>query len=134
MPRPIEDATVAALRVVLSQNSRRATVIASNMANVDTPGYKAMAVSFEESLEETGRVEPARTQARHLGSGPDARALGTLVESPATRIRNDGNTVDIDREMTLLAGVQGRYQSAAELVRKRFGLLMYAGTDGRSGG
>ncbi len=134
MPQPVEDATVAALRKALERASRRAAVTASNLANVDTPGYRALEMTFDDALAASGGVAPARTNPAHL-SGPGGRGTdGAVREASATRMRNDGNTVDVDREMTLLAETQGRYQGAAEMVRKRFGLLIYAGTDGRSGG
>jgi flagellar basal-body rod protein FlgB len=90
-------------------------------------------VQFEETLKIAGSLDVERTDPRHLPEAPDLEDPGTLREVPASRVRNDGNTVDVDREMTMLAALQGRYQSAAEMVRKRFALLIYSATDGRSG-
>jgi flagellar basal-body rod protein FlgB len=134
MPTPVEDATVAALRTALTRASRRAAIVASNLANVDTPGFEALDLRFTDALEEASSIEPARTDSGHLAPLASPRSNGILETAPATRVRNDGNTVDIDHEMSLLALLQGRYQGAAEMVRKRFALLIYAGTDGRTGG
>ena len=133
MLEPVNDATVATLRLALDRASRRAALVASNLANLDTPGYRS--VDLEPApFAALGQVpELQRTDAGHLAGSGGPQAQEIVAEVPATRVRNDGNTVDVDREMTLLASLQGRYQAAAELVRKRFALLMYAATDGRNG-
>jgi flagellar basal-body rod protein FlgB len=131
MRGPALDRTVGLLHAALERASRRVSAVASNLANVDTPGYRAVDVRFEELLEGAVGIEPRRTHPMHLGGAAEAPA-GTVVERTSSRMRNDGNTVDVDLEMTLLASLQGRYQTAAELVRKRFALLLYAATDGRN--
>lgn len=131
MTGPFRDETVALLHAALERASRRVSAVASNLANVDTPGYRAVDARFEDVLAEAVRIEPLRTHPGHLGAAGKRRSV-TIVEREPTRMRNDGNTVDVDFEMTLLASLQGRYQAAAELVRKRFALLAYAVTDGRN--
>jgi len=131
----IEDPTVAALRTTLSRASRRAALVASNIANVDTPGYQALELQFQDALGSVGTAgDVERTDPGHMGTQTSPDDPGTVVTQPATRVRNDGNTVDVDREMTVLAAMQGRYSAAAEMVRKRFALLLYSATDGRGGG
>jgi flagellar basal-body rod protein FlgB len=132
MSEPVGDATIDLLRDVLGRSSRRAAVVASNLVNVDTPGYRAIDVRFEEELAAAPLMREIRTHPNHLPIRNDSPIEGKIVEARATRARNDGNTVDIDREMTKLAAIQGRYSAAAEMVRKRFALLIYAATDGRS--
>jgi flagellar basal-body rod protein FlgB len=127
------DATLAALRLALHRASRRAALVASNLANLDTPGYRAVDLAPEPQATFGPPPRLARTDAGHLPGSGDAGRPETVAELPAARVRNDGNTVDVDREMTLLASLQGRYQTSAELVRKRFALLIYAATDGRNG-
>jgi len=127
------DATVEALRVTLGRASRRAEVAASNLANVDTPGYRSLAVEFDDLLSPRAELEPRLTHPFHRSRSADRRVRGTLLEAPVTRMRNDGNSVDLDREMTTLGMTQGRYRTAAELLRKRFALLVYTATDGRAG-
>ncbi len=124
------DALIAELRNALNRASIRASMVASNLANLDTPGYKAMDVSFHDALKQAG-AEPVRTDPRHLAP-PEARLGGTPVPAPSSRITNDGNTVDVDKQMALLSRMQGKYAASAELVRKRFGLLQYAVSNGRS--
>jgi flagellar basal-body rod protein FlgB len=131
MSRPVEDALIGQLRATLDRLSLRATAAASNLANVDTPGYTAVRASFPETLGRVQRLEMARTDSGHVGPASGPSAKGTLEQAPVTKARADGNTVDLDREMTALAQVQGRYAAATRIVRKRFALLRYAATDGR---
>ncbi len=133
MTERVHDSTVAMLRTALERAAKRSALVASNLANVDTPDYRALDVQFQEALEISSSVGVERTNPRHLPAGPSLEDPGAVVEVAAGRVRNDGNTVDVDREMTMLAALQGRYQSAAEMVRKRFALLIYAATDGRTG-
>ncbi len=134
MSEPVSDVTLDRFRTALDRAARRAGVVASNLANVDTPGYRAQDVSFAAVLEDASGVEAARTDPRHLGAASGEASGGIVSDAPVTRMRTDGNTVDVDREMTLLANLGNRYQAMAEMVRKRFGLIVYAVTDGRSGG
>ena len=129
MSEPVGDATIDALRTVLGRTSRRAAVVASNLVNVDTPGYRALDVEFSEPLELASEMR--RTDSRHLSARANPAFRGSFVEAPVTRVRSDGNTVDVDREMTLFAMLQGRYRASAEMLRKRFALWLYAVTDGR---
>ncbi len=120
------DGTLAVLRTTLHQASVRAAVAASNMANVDTPGYRATEARFPELAPGAlPGVRLDRTDSEHFGpseDGPEA----LITEGPITRMRTDGNTVDVDLEMTRFASVQGRYKAASQMVRKRFALMRYA--------
>lgn len=130
MSNSISDPTLGLLHRSLGQTALRAAVSASNLANVDTPGYRALAASFPEAMAEAG-LEPMRTTSGHLGSLSTGAGGATLVEAPSARMRMDGNTVDVDVEMTQLGSYQGRYGAAVQMVRKRFALMRLAVTDGR---
>ncbi len=125
------DDTVTQLRRVLDRVSRRTNVTAANLANVDTPGYKALEVRFGDALKASvggSGLEMRRTDPRHMTGAGSEPLQGKVVEAATGRIRNDGNTVDIDQEMTTLAKLQGRYSAAAKMLSKRFALLQYAVT------
>ena len=127
------DETLSVLQSALGRESRRASVVASNLVNVETPGYRAVEIDFDVLLGDALGLQPLRTDPGHLS--PWAPAPSALVrEAPITRMRDDGNTVDLDREMMLLSQARGRFRSSSEMLRKRFALLVYAATDGRAGG
>jgi flagellar basal-body rod protein FlgB len=113
----------------LSLRARRAEILSSNLANTDTPGFKAKDIDFKEALRqrETSEVRPAATHPRHIGSGagPDpthAEALYRVPNQPAM----DGNTVDPHLEKAAFAENSVRYQTSLILLNKRVRGLMTA--------
>lgn len=121
--------------------SMRQRATANNIANVDTPGYKATQVSFESQLAQavdrqlTARsgVQMATTSPAHLSAGPQELAQVEPVVSQFDTVsyRNDGNSVDIEREMALLAETQLRYSTLSRLVSRRLAIersIVRAGT------
>jgi len=105
---------VSQLESYLSLTNQRETVISSNMANVDTPGYRTKDVDFQHEL--------ARAMAAPDGATPQAsvRDVSGLLERP------DGNNVDIDREAMKLSEVQLQYQMGTQLMKDRFHELITA--------
>lgn len=102
------------LESYLSLTNQRETVISSNMANVDTPGYRTKDVDF--------RHELARAMAAPEGSTPHVavRDVNGLLERP------DGNNVDIDREAMKLSEVQLQCQMGTQLLKTKFHQLIAA--------
>ena len=118
----------------------RQRTIANNVANVDTPSFKGSEVRFEQQLQRaaqrqhgTANVSMSRTDERHLvvGGAAAGATAPEIVELADTTLRNDGNNVDIDREMVALADTQIRYDTAVRLVAERYGMLRSVITEGR---
>lgn len=109
--------------------SVRQTATASNIANAETPGYKAAQVSFEEKLASAmGQgFTMAETNPRHMplknkgiyGVTPD---ISTVTEGA----RLDGNTVEMDKELTSLATTQFGYEALTVAANKKIGSLFNA--------
>jgi flagellar basal-body rod protein FlgB len=101
--------TLDLLKKGLDAASLRNGVIANNLANVDTPGFKRSEVVFEEemrkALAQKGRLTGFVTNPRHIPIGGPAglEVKSEVVLKSDTAMRNDGNNVDIDREMAALA-------------------------------
>ncbi|MBD3344703.1 MAG: flagellar basal body rod protein FlgB [Chitinivibrionales bacterium] len=92
----------------------RARVIANNIANATTPGFKRLEVSFEEHLREAldkTRLKGTQTKSKHLAIGrKDISRVNPLVERPVDPTLSSGvNNVDIDSEMAKLAENQILY-------------------------
>lgn len=98
----------------LAVTNQRETVIASNMANVDTPGYRTKDIDFQHEL--------ARAMAAPEGSSPGVavRDVKGLLERP------DGNNVDIDKESLELSEAQLQYQMGTQLMKDRFHQILTA--------
>ena len=117
-------------------------VIADNIANVDTPGFKRSEVMFGEKLKqafearsnEPQHLAAARTQAGHLAfeETPDVETVQPEIKTDdSTSLRNDGNNVDIDREMSLLAQNTVWYNTLAQITEQQFASLRSAILEGK---
>ncbi len=95
----------------------RQDVIAHNIANVDTPNFKRSTVRFEDVLQQELRGSKStfighRTDPRHLDIGGAVEsARAQVVADNTTIMNNNGNNVDIDYEMSILAKNQLYYNT-----------------------
>ena len=108
------------LRAAMSGLAARQRAIANNVANGDTPNFKASEVRFEDALK-------SAVSSGSTGSTPDQSSLNatvartTLVD--ATSLRGDGNNVDIDREMAMLGETNLTFSAMSQIMTSRLGIL-----------
>jgi len=124
-------AILAALGRQMSNAVQRQSVAAGNLANLDTPGYKARAVTFGDVLDSElqATVAPARTSPGHLGGV--AQPAGTESEVEGLGARRDGNTVQLDRELLDMTRASGEFSAAQTALAAKFRLVRYAINEGR---
>ena len=123
--------TIALLERSLDLRSRKHDALVSNVANIDTPNYKAFDVMVEDEMRKldpsTGTGEGLRlktTRDGHLEPRQDTVRRTTLrTESGIHPERRDGNTVDLDREMAAMAENGLMYTLSAQIVAKKFQAL-----------
>jgi flagellar basal-body rod protein FlgB len=115
----------------LQVRSTRAELIANNLANADTPDYKARDIDFRAALASTGSasggVQLATTRGNHL-SGTSQGAGGAATEQyrvPLTPAL-DGNSVDVQVEQAAFAENSVRYQATLTFLNSRLRGLMTA--------
>jgi flagellar basal-body rod protein FlgB len=96
--------------------SARQKLVASNIANADTPGYKTRDIDFQ--AEFRNAIDPSRPQAAQVSG---------------LKTKNDGNNVNIDRESRLLAENDLRFSIAGSLLKSRLKTLRAAIDEGKSG-
>ncbi|MEA2638676.1 MAG: flagellar basal-body rod protein FlgB [Chloroflexota bacterium] len=113
------------IQAALDGLALRQRVISQNVANVDTPGFKASHVEFEQALRTAlaGGVD----QAAHAADAPRAP---TVVMNRGTG-QADGNNVDVEGEMLSLAETNITYNALAQLASTRLRQLRTVITDGR---
>jgi flagellar basal-body rod protein FlgB len=118
--------TVTILEKALDLRSKKHNVIASNIANMDTPDYKAFDLIIEKELQKgTGkgnRISLNKTDTAHIQSRR-SKADGVSVQIGDTQgfsLRGDGNTVDIDKQMANMAENTLMYKAAAQMIYKKF--------------
>ncbi|OEH85815.1 flagellar basal-body rod protein FlgB [Desulfuribacillus stibiiarsenatis] len=103
----------------------RQTVIANNIANATTPGFKKSSVKFEEHLQQAlskKGISGNRTHAKHLPIGASrlADVNPRIVLHKDTKLNNNENNVDIDTEMTELAKTQLWYNALSQNISGKF--------------
>ena len=122
--------TIATLAKSLNLRSIQHKALASNIANMDTPNYKAVELDVAEKMNKSKGSVPGiqlvRTQAAHLQFRSDRADNVQLkaVTPPAYSLRGDGNTVDIDQTMGKLAENTLLYKATAQLISRKFKGLM----------
>jgi flagellar basal-body rod protein FlgB len=112
--------------------SARQKLVASNIANAATPGYKAKDIDFQYEFhraisEQGGSLEP-------LTRGPHHRLESMeVIEVPGLEGRNDGNNVGLDRERRLLAENAIRFNIASNLWKAQYRQLKSAIQEAKNG-
>lgn len=112
-----QDAFLDRIERAMDVLSKRQQLVASNISNIDTPGYRTVDIDFDAAL--------ARAMESPGAAMTEARPIGGLA------VRNDGNDVNVDREMLNLAATRGRFEISTEMARLRFKQLRAAIEDGR---
>lgn len=140
--KQIFDRTTNGLAASLNLRSLRHNVTSSNIANAETPGYKAKKVDFEDALQRALDIDAAgsnpmapsqmATSPDHMviGTGAISRARADVYDNPEGNVTNDQNSVDLEREMATLNENSILYKAALELINKKLGAIKYAATEG----
>ncbi|MHB8126801.1 MAG: flagellar basal body rod protein FlgB [Desulfitobacteriaceae bacterium] len=123
----LDNPILTVLEKGLDASSLRQKVLADNVANVDTPGFKRSDVDFQAVLDTAlGKSEPIlqlkTTLPRHL-TGILDETQSAVVTDRSTSLRNDTNNVDIDREMTNVAENGLYFNAVTRAISSQVGLL-----------
>jgi len=110
----------------LNLRAARHGVISANIANMDTPGYKAFDLLIEKELAAyqgtENKIGLTKSDPGHFPLSQDKSVSGDMMvkESGQFSLRKDGNTVNIDRSMSKLAENNLMYNIAAKILQKKF--------------
>ena len=128
----IDDRIITLLEKSMDLRSLRQTLIASNIANAETPGYKTVDLSFKKALK-ASMSEEARKRSGTSGLEGPERTGGDLIRKEkflhlvkGLKSRPDGNNVDMDREMLELWKNTSGYNLSTQLLMAKFRLLTQA--------
>ena len=128
----IDDKTTRALAASLKFRQMRQELIASNIANAETPGYKAKKIDFEEALaraldtDEQQTLKTTDSKHFNVGGGGFKNLEPEIYEESGGIVSPDGNTVDRDQEMADMAENKIMYDASVQLLNKKLGLMKYA--------
>jgi flagellar basal-body rod protein FlgB len=106
----------------LDAASTRSQAISSNIANINTAGYKRKYVTFEENLKNSvDKLELKTDDEKHMKLGNDYGAITTNTDS-STSMRSDGNNVDIEVETVNQAANELMYNALITLENNRLSM------------
>jgi flagellar basal-body rod protein FlgB len=132
----LQDPTIEAMASYMTRLSKRQQVVASNIANIDTPGYKTKDISFYATMSEllSGSAPGLKsTRTDHLGEWSFTPAEPIVFEETGLPSRPDRNNVDIDREMLKLSTTSFGYGMITQLLRTKFRTIASSINEGRIG-
>ncbi len=102
--------------------ARNAEVISTNIAQANTPGYKAKGMDFDRALQAAtsgNNMGLSRTDGRHIATSTNFTS-GTQYRVPTQPDTGDGNTVDVDLERNLFMQNQLRHQASLDFLGSKF--------------
>jgi len=123
-------AITAALGRQMTRAVQREAVAAGNLANLDTPGYRAKELQFSDALNAELGATLAATDARHIG-GPSGSAAPAQTDVAGLASRRDGNNVQLDRELLGMTRAAADFTAAQSVLAAKFRLVRYAINEGR---
>lgn len=130
------DKTTQALGSSINFRLLRQNTTAANIANAETPGYKAKKMDFEQALSRAvdisglGKMSVDNPDHFAVNGNSISAARADVYENPDVTVTNDGNTVDLEREMAELADNTILYNAAIQLINKKLAGLAYAVSEG----
>jgi flagellar basal-body rod protein FlgB len=128
----VNDKTLNALTTALNFRDMKNNLIASNVANANTPGFKAKKIDFEaalaRALDVDGQMQMNATDERHfnVGGGGFNNLEPEIYDNPNGVVSPDGNSVDVEAEMAQMAENKLMFDALVQLINKKMGIMKYA--------
>lgn len=135
--------TIDLLGKSVDLRAKNQNLIASNVANAETPNFIPKSLAFEEELQgalkggQRGGSTPAVTHSRHIpirgsGAGGGLQSVsGKVVETPAKTPGKDGNAVELENEMGKMTENQVMFNASVQMLTKKFEGLRSAIREGK---
>ena len=127
----VSDKTLQALAAGMKFREMRQEIISSNVANADTPDYKAKRLDFEKALARALDVDNHLSMnvedEKHynVGSGSFENLEPEIYDDPNGVVNESGNTVNREEEMSLMAQNKVMYDALVQLMNKKLGMQKY---------
>ncbi|HXE96349.1 MAG TPA: flagellar basal body rod protein FlgB [Dongiaceae bacterium] len=124
--------TVELLGKSIDLRAKNQNLIASNVANAETPGFVPKALDFEQELQgalksgKPGQRSSSPSHVRHIpirgaGAGSAIQSVsGKVIETPAKTPGMDGNAVELENEMSRMAENQVMFNASVQMLNKKF--------------
>jgi flagellar basal-body rod protein FlgB len=131
MELPGADRFINLLDTFLDVQSRRAEIIAGNLANADTPGYAAKELEFADFLKRASLEVMTPLKTGTVASSASPLGAPNVVEQEVPGVGIDGNSVDVGRQMSQLADVGTQHLTGTQMLQSRLRTLRAAIREGR---
>jgi flagellar basal-body rod protein FlgB len=128
------DQTIQAIGSYMGRLSQRQQIIASNLANIDTPGYKTKDVSFHATMQELlsdNSLELRKMESGHIEGWTVSPIQAQPFEEQGLISGIDRNNVDLDKEMVKLSQTSFGYAMIAQFLKDKFRTLATSINEGR---
>lgn len=123
-------APISTMHEALDFHLARQNLLTANLAQVDTPAYRAQELYRNDGFSGMLEAELKVTSAKHLG-GSTRPSSWRVGDDPHAPIGPDGNSVNLDREAVKVASNNLRYDAISTLTRGKMEDLLWASCDGR---
>ena len=114
-----------AVEDLLSWTSKRQQALAANVANLDTPGYRAKDFSFDQAL---ATIDLSSTSSKHIA--PFEGTNNVRMYEVDTKVKQNGNNVDLEREMKEITKNALQYITLVQYLNQKIRTLRAAISDG----
>jgi flagellar basal-body rod protein FlgB len=132
MSGKIFDSTYSTVRKVLDLRMKQHGLSTANLANQDTPQFKARRIDFKSAFDrvllEDSSASMRLTDSRHIDALPTGAARVETLEAPAWA--EDGNSVNREEEMAVMVSNNLVFNATVEALSRKLALLKYAASDG----
>jgi len=129
-----ESKTLNAIESYMDRLSQRQKIVSSNLANIDTPGYKTKEITFHATMDELLAERSAGnlrlTRERHIDA-ENFEPPSMVIEPKGLIERADRNNVDIDREMMKVSETSLGYSMMTQMLRGKYQKLTNSINEGR---
>jgi len=123
----VKFSSIDTMSAALTFHRERHAVLAGNIANLDTPGYRPM--DLQRAPTTPGAALEATT-AGHISEASTVPGVITSFDDGGQLQGADGNAVSLERELAKIDANRARYAASSELVSRKLALLRYAAGDG----
>lgn len=128
------DQTLNAMESYMTRLSQRQQIVASNLANIDTPGYKSKDISFHATMQELlseGADGLKTSRPEHIQDMGQIFPQAQIFEVQGIPSRADQNNVDLDKEMLKLSETSFAYSLITQSVRSKLGMIATSINEGK---
>lgn len=122
------DSSILGLHKNMDVTKKRSEALLSNIANAETPGYRAIDVNFGAELDKAFSKQSGvlmKTSEKHMNIGSNSGASQIVSDNTGT-MRKDGNNVDLDLQMAKMSKNTGSFNGSAAMIRKKLNMIRQA--------